>query len=59
MTKIFDPFFTTKKAGTGLGLAICRQIIEKHSGTIRVESEVGKGTTVYVTLPLKEKKADE
>jgi two-component system NtrC family sensor kinase len=58
IAKIFDPFFTTKKAGTGLGLAICRQIIEKHNGAIRIESEVGNGTTVYVTLPQKEVKED-
>ena len=51
---IFDPFFTTKKAGTGLGLAICKQIIEKHDGTIRIESEINNGTLVIITLPGKE-----
>lgn len=51
---IFDPFFTTKKAGTGLGLAICKQIIEKHDGTIRIESEINNGTLVIITLPSKE-----
>ena len=58
ISKIFNPFFTTKKAGTGLGLAICKQIIEKHNGSIRIESEVCKGTTVYVTLPFKELKTN-
>lgn len=55
---IFDPFFTTKDpdeeghGGTGLGLSICRQIIENHQGRIRVESQVGKGTTFTLKLPM-------
>lgn len=51
--QIFDPFFTTKPRGegTGLGLYICRQIIGEHGGEIAIESELGKGTTVIVTLP--------
>ena len=47
----FIPFFTTKSSGTGIGLSLCRQIILKHGGTIRVESEEGKGTTFIITLP--------
>ncbi|UCE60425.1 MAG: hypothetical protein JSU63_01495 [Phycisphaerales bacterium] len=47
----FEPFFTTKAKGTGLGLSICRRIIEVHGGDIRLESEVGIGTKVTVTLP--------
>lgn len=50
--RIFEPFFTTKQNGTGLGLAITRKIIESHSGTLLVESETGKGTTVIVKLPM-------
>jgi PAS domain S-box-containing protein len=49
--KIFDPFFTTKPKGIGLGLSITYQIIKKHGGTIRVESELGKGTSFVINLP--------
>ncbi len=51
---IFEPMFTTKRlgAGAGLGLAICDQIIRQHGGTIRAESEVGRGTRFAITLPL-------
>jgi two-component system sensor histidine kinase HydH len=48
---IFDPYFTTRQTGTGLGLAIVHKIIESHKGEVKVESEVGKGTTVTVFLP--------
>ncbi len=52
-TKIFDPFFTTKPTGkgTGLGLSIAYGIIERHGGSIDVESELGKGTTFRIVLP--------
>ncbi len=51
--KMFQPFFTTKGAeeGTGLGLSITYDIVKKHGGEIRVESQVGKGTTFTVLLP--------
>jgi len=54
--RIFDPFFTTKKLGegTGLGLAICEQIIKEHSGRLEVESEVGRGSTFFVRVPVLE-----
>jgi signal transduction histidine kinase len=52
--KIFDPFFTTKPVGegTGMGLAICYQIVEKHCGKIQVNSELGQGAELVVTLPI-------
>lgn len=54
---LFEPFFTTKdsKQGTGLGLSISYGIIQDHSGDIEVESELNKGTTFTVTLPIKTK----
>ena len=55
LARIFEPFFTTKAEGTGLGLAITRKIIESQHGLLTIESEVGKGTTVMVRLPLQER----
>ncbi len=52
LEKLFTPFFTTKQKGTGLGLSIVHKIIEEHDGKIQVESEIGKGTIFYITLPL-------
>jgi two-component system sensor histidine kinase PilS (NtrC family) len=51
LARMFDPFFTTKPKGTGLGLAICFAIVAEHGGRIDVDTEVGKGTKVVVTLP--------
>ena len=52
LINIFDPFFTTKPGGTGLGLAISYDIIQRHKGRIEVNSQVGKGTTFEVRLPV-------
>ncbi|MFN2457336.1 MAG: ATP-binding protein [Chitinophagaceae bacterium] len=50
--KIFTPNFTTKSSGTGLGLAMCKSIVEQAEGFIWFETEVGKGTTFFVRLPV-------
>lgn len=56
LPKIFEPFFTTKDVGkgTGLGMHVAYSIIEKHHGTIHVESKVGEGTTFTITLPMEQ-----
>ncbi|MBF6560172.1 MAG: hypothetical protein IVW56_07780 [Candidatus Binataceae bacterium] len=53
LERVFEPFFTTKPAGAGagLGLSLCQRIILNNHGTIRVESAVGRGTTVTICLP--------
>jgi len=60
LQKIFDPFFTTKPIGkgTGLGLSLSYGIVEKHHGRIEVQSEVGKGTTFRVWLPVRQLEGD-
>ena len=49
---VFDPFFTTKDYGTGLGLSVVHGIIQEHGGQIEVESELSKGTSFHILLPL-------
>jgi signal transduction histidine kinase len=49
--RVFQPFFTTKRAGTGLGLAIVKNLVELHGGTVSLQSEPGRGTTVQIDLP--------
>lgn len=56
VARIFEPFYSTKgQKGTGLGLAVIWGIIDNHNGTIKVESEMGHGTTFIIRLPLKQK----
>jgi len=51
--RVFDPFFTTKASkGSGLGLSVTYGIVSRHGGMIKFDSEVGKGTTFYIRLPL-------
>jgi len=58
VSKVFDPFFTTKDQGegTGLGLNIVHRVVEKYGGNIKIESEVGQGTTFVVSLPVNGKR---
>jgi len=54
MPRIFEPFFTTKARGTGLGLALCRRIAEEHGGEITVQSVIGEGTSVSISIPIRQ-----
>jgi signal transduction histidine kinase len=56
--KLFNPFFTTKEKGTGLGLAISYGIIERHSGKIEVDTELEKGSTFTISLPIENNEKD-
>ena len=60
LDKVFEPLFTTKAKGVGLGLALSRALVERQRGTLEVESEVGKGSTFTLTLPIggKEERQD-
>ena len=51
LKKVLNPFFTTKERGSGLGLPIVKSIIESHQGSLKIDSTVGQGTVVTITLP--------
>jgi signal transduction histidine kinase len=51
LSRVFEPFFTTRRAGSGLGLALARNVVEGLGGAIAIDSQVGVGTTVRISLP--------
>ena len=57
LDRIFDPFYTTKRGGSGLGLPTVHRIVGNHGGSVRLESSLGKGTTIRVRLPRAEEAA--
>jgi signal transduction histidine kinase len=54
--KLWTPLFTTKAKGMGFGLAISKRLIEAHGGSVSVKSELGKGTTFTIIIPIKQQK---
>jgi signal transduction histidine kinase len=58
MDRLFEPLFSTKSFGVGLGLSIVKSIMEQHDGGVEISSQVGKGTTVTLWLPLSENRGD-
>jgi len=60
LAKLFEPFFTTKPVGKGIGIGLstCYTIVREHEGEITVTSELGSGTRFMVTLPFKQKGAE-
>ena len=53
VNRVFEPFYTTKIGGTGLGMIFVAQIVDEHRGKINIESQVGRGTTVAIELPVR------
>jgi PAS domain S-box-containing protein len=59
MKKLFTPFFTTKAKGMGMGLAICKRFVDAHSGSIKIKSKEGKGSTFTIKLPIQQDNGGE
>jgi signal transduction histidine kinase len=55
LAKVFEPFFTTRAAGTGLGLAVSQALVRQHGGAISLESELARGTTVTILIPVEKR----
>jgi signal transduction histidine kinase len=53
LERVQEPFVTTKTQGTGLGIPICKKIIEAHNGSLEISSKLNEGTTVEITIPIK------
>jgi two-component system sensor histidine kinase HydH len=56
LPKLFEPFFTTRASGTGLGLPISQGLVRQHGGAILVESQLGRGTTVTILIPVEKRR---
>ena len=59
LPRVLEPFFTTKQRGSGLGLATAYSILRRHDGHLRVDSELGRGTTVHLWLPASEREPEQ
>ena len=57
--KIFEPFYTTKQQGLGLGMPYAKKVVDQHGGTISLDSQLGKGTTISIVLPTGQKEVDD
>jgi signal transduction histidine kinase len=52
LKRVFTPFYTTKPKGLGVGLALCKRIVERFGGHIAIDSAPGRGTAVYLSMPI-------
>jgi two-component system sensor histidine kinase HydH len=57
LAQVFEPFFTTRAAGTGLGLAVSQALVQQHGGAIAIESQLARGTTVTILIPVEKRRA--
>jgi two-component system sporulation sensor kinase A len=59
MSNVFEPFYTTKSQGLGLGMSFASKVIERHGGTVSIQSRVNEGTSINISLPVEGEKANE